>query len=253
MKLFKKLAIITDQIGLNPINTVLFFRGFPLFVYLYFKANARSGSWKINLFPILTDKYKEAGSLNSQYFFQDLYFSRLVYRSKPSRHLDIGSRIDGFVAQLLTFMNIDVCDIRSIESNIEGLHFRKIDIMSKDAVESLERYPSVSCLHTIEHFGLGRYGDSFNLDGWKTGLENLLGLVESDGLFYLSTPIGKKRIEFNAHRVFSPKELVSFVECRGFELISFEYLDDDNRLCDLRDFDFEKMIYGCGFFVFRKL
>ena len=90
-------------------------------------------------------------------------------------------------------------------------------------MSTIDKYPSVSCLHTIEHFGLGRYGDGFNLQGWKAGLENILGLVEYSGFFYLSTPIGRRRIEFNAHRVFDPKELIEYTVSSGFKLVSFEF------------------------------
>ncbi|NQV78294.1 MAG: DUF268 domain-containing protein [Lutibacter sp.] len=253
MKKFKKIAILLDQIGVNPVNAFFFLRGLPVYIYQLFKAICQSSGWAIRIFPILTDKYKEAGSINSQYFIQDLYFASIIFKIKPIRHVDIGSRIDGFISHLLVFMEVDILDIRPIKSGIKGLNFRQVDIMSKHGLSTIDKYPSVSCLHTIEHFGLGRYGDGFNLQGWKAGLENILGLVEYSGFFYLSTPIGRRRIEFNAHRVFDPKELIEYTVSSGFKLVSFEFLDDANIIKDNLEADFSEIIYGCGFFVFQKI
>jgi len=252
MKPLKKISIILRQIGFDPFEALLFLRGLPRYIFLCFKLYSNSHGWAIRFFPILTDRYKRAGSINSQYFIQDLYFAKKILRSKPTRHLDIGSRVDGFVSHLLVFMDVEVLDIRPLESNIQGLVFRQFDIISKENIKHIGRYPSVSCLHTIEHFGLGRYGDKYDLDGWAKGLSNILELIEHEGLFYLSTPIGFRRIEFNAHRIFDPKEIISFVCNQGFSLVSFEYLDDNNKIESKVEVDFFKITYGCGFFIFKK-
>jgi len=55
----------------------------------------------------------------------------------------------------------------------------------------------------MEHFGLGRYGDPVNYDGYLLGLNNLYQILKIGGKLYFSVPIGPQRIEFDAHRVFS--------------------------------------------------
>jgi len=56
------------------------------------------------LYPILEDLGDEAGVASGHYFHQDLWAARKVFARRPVEHVDVGSRIDGFVAHLLTFM-----------------------------------------------------------------------------------------------------------------------------------------------------
>ena len=84
---------------------------------------------------------------------------------------------------------------------------------------------SISALHSIEHFGLGRYGDSIDYYGYLKALDNISKILRSGGKFYFSVPIGDQRIEFNAHRIFSIKYLLYLFDERYY-LNSFSYVDD---------------------------
>src|SRR5262245_51188927 len=53
-------------------------------------------------YPILSDYGGAAGVARGHYFYMDLWAARKIFKAAPSRHVDIGSRIDGFVAHLLT-------------------------------------------------------------------------------------------------------------------------------------------------------
>src|SRR2546425_10497832 len=75
----------------------------------------------LRLLPTLSDKYIASGVASGHYFHQDLWAARWIYRVNPKRHLDVGSRIDGFVSHLLTFREVEVIDIRPLQSRIEGL------------------------------------------------------------------------------------------------------------------------------------
>lgn len=88
---------------------------------------------------------------------------------------------------------------------------------------------SVSSLHAIEHFGLGRYGDSIDFEGYLKGLDNVYKLLKKGGKFYLSVPIEPQRIEFNAHRVFSLKYLMELFKGE-YILDSFSYVNDEGDL-----------------------
>src|SRR5438132_10123097 len=37
------------------------------------------------------------------YFHQDLHVAQLIYANRPESHVDVGSRVDGFVAQVASF------------------------------------------------------------------------------------------------------------------------------------------------------
>jgi len=77
---------------------------------------------------------------------------------------------------------------------------------------------SLSCLHVLEHFGLGRYGDAIDPNGYKTGFANLASLLRPGARFYLSTPTGRERVEFNANWVFDPATILGLAHSSGLRL-----------------------------------
>jgi SAM-dependent methyltransferase len=116
---------------------------------------------------------------------------------------------------------------------------------------------SLSCLHAIEHFGLGRYGDPIDFEGHIKGLDSLHAILKPGGTLYLSCPIGPQRIEFNAHRVFDVKYLLAQMEGK-FSLSHFSFVDDRGDLHENVSLSDEFLLdnggchYGCGIFELRK-
>ena len=182
-------------------------------------------------FPCLGDWSADGGIATGQYFHQDLLVARQIHRASPSRHIDVGSRIDGFVAHLAAFRPVEVIDIRPLISQVPNLRFRQADMMGVLPSELIGASPSVSCLHALEHFGLGRYGDPIDVNGHLRGLANLVAMVAPGGMLYLSVPIGPSRIEFNAHRVFALPHLVELVASH-LRVVRFSYVDDAGHLSE---------------------
>ena len=113
---------------------------------------------------ILFDYSANAGSYIGHYFHQDLLVAKFIYEKSPKRHIDIGSRMDGFVAHVAAFREIEVVDVRPLSrSKHENIKFTQVDFMKPQ--EDLGKADSVSCLHAIEHFGLGRYTDPNDVNG----------------------------------------------------------------------------------------
>ena len=213
------------------------------------------------LYPWLHDKDDSSGVAMGPYFHQDLLVARKIYQNKPRRHVDVGSRIDGFVAHVAVFREIEVLDIRPLLSNTLNIKFTQADLSGELPVELIGCCDSLSCLHTIEHFGLGRYGDPIKYTGYLAGLKNLQRILAQGGKFYFSTPIGPQRVEFNAHRVFSMRYLLHLLT-PYYRIDSFAYVDDDGHLkdgIDLRAMDIQPQIdvnlgctLGCGIFELTK-
>lgn len=210
----------------------------------------------INIYPILNEREEQAGIMNGHYFHQDLYVARKIFESNPTKHLDIGSRIDGFVAHVASFREIELIDIRDIKSTVKNIRFRKADLMQlpEDLIES---YDSISSLHAIEHFGLGRYGDPIDYWGHLKAIQNITAILKPGGVFYFSVPIGHQRIEFNAHRVFSINYLLKIFS-KNYRIISFSFIDENGDFHEdvtlnstLIDNDFG-CSYGCGIFLLEK-
>jgi hypothetical protein len=82
-------------------------------------------------------------------------------------------------------------------------------------------------------------------------------MLTPNGKFYFSVPIGKQRIEFNAHRVFDVSYLVSILN-EQFIIDNFNYVNDDGDLfinADLSENSIENNFgchYGCGIFELSK-
>lgn len=206
------------------------------------KGNAE---WKISeLYPVLRERFETNGDLKSHYFHEDLLVAQRIFENKPIRHVDVGSRVDGFVAHVASFREIEVFDIRPQQAAVRNIRFVTADFMN--VPDTLTDYTdSLSSLNVLEHFGLGRYGDPIDIDGDKKGLENMAKMVKPGGKFYLSVPIGPQRIEFNAHRVFSLRYLLSLLE-KNFTVNHFAYVDDGGDLHRGISLNEETIISNCG-------
>jgi SAM-dependent methyltransferase len=208
--------------------------------------------------PCLGEDVVDSGLASGHYFHQDLLVARRVHDNNPSVHVDVGSRVDGFVAHVAAYRDIQVFDIRPMMSSIPNVTTVQADLM-EPIPEALTDYcDSLSCLHALEHFGLGRYGDPVRWNGHLLGLENLHRILRSGGRLYLSVPIGPQRIEFNAHRVFAVEYLLGLLADK-YVLERFSYVDDQGDLHEDIQFDVGDARknfgcnYGCGIFELTKL
>lgn len=206
-----------------------------------------------DLYPIFDDFRLSAGSASGHYFHQDLLVAQLIHEAAPKRHIDVGSRVDGFVAHVASFRPIEVIDIRPMPaSEHANIRFIQADLNSLGtALQACS--DSVSCLHVLEHLGLGRYGDPVDPDAHRRGLSALAGMVAHGGRLYVSSPIGLPRVCFNAHRVFDPGSFPDWL--RGqLELERFDFVDDAGALHLKQDHRaLPRLDYGCGIYTFRKI
>jgi len=236
--------------GIDAGRTVQALSALPAYFrnYRSLKRQSRTSQTSIRFgrfYPCLGDRSDESGSGASVYFQQDLAVARRVFLTQPAKHVDVGSRIDGFVAHIATFRPIEVFDIRPLTASICNVTFRQLDLMDTVPDQFLEYCDSLSCLHTIEHFGLGRYGDPIQFDGHLVGLDNLKRLLKPGGRFYFSTPIGPQRIEFDAHRVFSVAYLLELF-APHYDIERFSYINDAGRLSENVTLDPQLIQTNCG-------
>jgi hypothetical protein len=246
-----------NALGVDPLSTLKRVRAIPGFLtdLASFSQAADHGRESLRprlgrLIPCLADKGASAGSLRGHYFQQDLWAARLIYARHPERHVDIGSRIDGFVAHVLTFMPVTVVDLRPLNEQIDGLTFLRQDATRLEDVES-NSIASLSSLSAVEHFGLGRYGDRIDPDACFVAMRTLERVLARGGRLYLSVPIGVERVEFNAHRVFSPVTILETLS--DLRLESFAAIDDAGSLNVVASpTAYLTANFACGLFEFSK-
>tara|TARA_B100001248_G_C27390792_1_gene462258 strand:- start:1234 stop:2034 length:801 start_codon:yes stop_codon:yes gene_type:complete len=248
--------------GFNVKTFINFIPGFFLTTKNYITIKKQINKKK-NIIPIsynmpyFNNIFEQSGYVDSHYFYQDNFIATEIYKNNPKKHVDIGSRIDGFISMVSIFRKVEVFDIRPLNIKLDNVIFKRVDVLDENF--NLNNYcDSLSCLHTLEHFGLGRYGDDINIESFDNGFSILHKILKKNGILYLSVPIGFDKIEFNAHRVTSIKTLLSMIKNK-FSIISFSFVDDnglffknvkitkesvhDNFGCD----------YGCGIFLLKKI
>ncbi|WP_051688609.1 DUF268 domain-containing protein [Butyrivibrio sp. AE2032] len=206
---------------------------------------------KENEYLVYRDKGKDAGTLGS-YFWQDLWAAKHIFEHKPREHFDIGSRVDGFIAHLLSFgQKVKQIDIRPLKSEIEGWEFIQADATLLDEIQD-KSIESLSALCSLEHFGLGRYGDDIDPEACFKCFKAIQRKLTTGGVAYISVPIsGKEHLEFNAHRVFNPRTIVD--EFNELSLVEFSAAENGQYYenIDLNHFNDYDKIGGKLFGLFR--
>lgn len=256
LKVIKAVNSLLISIGIDLVKTISKISFLPNFFWQYF-IFCKKSKIKVSFDPVF-EKNESSANLG-EYFFQDLYVSKKIIESKPKTHYDVGSRVDGFISILSTHLKVEVLDIRPLDVSIDNVNFQQLDIVNLPKnFHGIAN--SLSCLHTLEHIGLGRYGDPIGVDDWINALSNLKKLLSKGGTLYISTPIGQEVVRFNSNRIFSPSILCQKAIDIGLELNSFAYLSFSNNKPQMiyesiepyRDFDkLNDVPYSLGIFTFQ--
>lgn len=202
----------------------------------------------IDSYPCLTD-WVSSTPFDAHYFYQGAWLARRICTSKVIKHVDIGSSvltISVLSAQVETIF----VDYRPLKTSLPGLTSIAGNILDLSFPDnSIE---SLSCLHVIEHIGLGRYGDPIDVLGSVKAALELQRVVSRGGNLFVSLPIGRERICFNAHRVHSPNSVLEMFP--NMKLIEFSYVDDNGQYFENKSLDNAiGLEYGCGLFYFQKM
>lgn len=230
-------------------------RGAPRFVAQFrrFRAESREAGLPVpelrDLFPVIGEDAEAAGGYDAHYLYQDFWAARRLYENRPAEHVDISSRVDGFITSALVFCPITMVDVRPFPAELPRLTFRQADATRLPFDDS--SVTSISSLHAMEHFGLGRYGDNLNPAGTIQVLGELARVAAPAGRVYVGLPVGRTRVMFNAHRVLAPSVVLEAV--RPLRLVNFAAVNDRGEFVAEADpLDFEDASYSCGLFEFTK-
>lgn len=101
-----------------------------------------------------------------------------------------------------------------------------------DTYKDLPKFDVCISVSSIEHSGLGRYGDNIDPMGDIKAMKDIKNILKKDGLFFLSVPIGEDRVMWNAHRVYGKtrlKLLLNGWECIDTYGMSDELLETDKN------------------------
>jgi len=174
--------------------------------------------------------------------------ARKVKEINPLVHADISSSLY-FSGIVSAFVPIDFYDYRPADLNLSNLKSAHADLTKLDFVDS--SICSLSCMHTVEHIGLGRYGDQINPVSDLLAISELKRVLNVGGSLLFVVPVGMPKIEYNAHRIYSYEMIQEYF--KDLELKEFSLITDDGKFIENANFELvNKQKYGCGCFWFIK-
>jgi hypothetical protein len=214
----RRLLYAIREFGIDPTKTLGALQAIPTLLSDVIKFRHDEEHGKLTFSPVLLDFKSSAGAADGHYFWQDLICAQWINLENPSQHFDVGSRVDGFIAHLLSTREIISLDIRPLAVEIPRLKVA-LGNAQEPLRAKLGEFDSVSSLHSVEHFGLGRYRDALDSSGHIKGIRNIADCVKIGGNLYLSFPIGVPEVQFNAQRILKPTLLSEILP--DFSLIEF--------------------------------
>ena len=109
-------------------------------------------------------------------------------------------------------------------------------------------------MHVIEHVGLGRYGEPLDPDGDLKAIAELRRVLSPGGNLLFVVPVGKPRVQFNAHRIYAFDQVREAFQ--DLELVEFALVPDRRNgtalIPSATKEHADAQRYGCGCFWFRR-
>ncbi|MBU3968890.1 DUF268 domain-containing protein [Patescibacteria group bacterium] len=185
------------------------------------------------------------------YVYHPAWAARVLVDIKPKKHIDISSTLH-FCSIISAFIPVDFYDYRPAFLNLSNLTSKRGDLTALPFEDgSVE---SISCMHVIEHIGLGRYGDPLDPDGDLKAIKELKRVTAKGSNLLFVVPMGQPKIMFNAHRIYSYDQIVSYFD--DFELKQFALIPNNAAtsgiILEATKAQADKQSYGCGCFWFVK-
>jgi SAM-dependent methyltransferase len=134
--------------------------------------------------------------------FQCSFAAEMLFRQSPSSILDIGS-YRHFILGLLAHLNVTSLDVRDRQSTFSNEQVLTGEAAAIPAPEA--SFDAVVSLCALEHFGLGRYGDRFDLRSDSIAANEMIRVLRPGGVLILTTTISRAApaLCFNGHRIYS--------------------------------------------------
>jgi len=227
-----------------------FSRQFNEFCRLSRESSNRSCVRWEDRFPCLADATSTT-AFDPHYIYHCAWAARVLAELKPPVHVDISSSLY-FCTQISAFFPVRFYDYRPAPILLSNLQSARADLTALPFPD--RSIGSMSCMHVVEHIGLGRYGDPLGPDDDLKAMAELARVLSPGGSLLFVVPVGKPKVVFNAHRIYSYEQVVSAfgrLELKQFALIPDNPLPV-GLIVDADPADVQNQNYACGCFLFRR-
>ncbi|MDD4050000.1 MAG: DUF268 domain-containing protein [Candidatus ainarchaeum sp.] len=218
--------------------------------YIKFKHN-EDNRFKLNLKEtmIIIGENTKNTEFSSHYIYHTAWAARKIKQLKIKTHIDISSSLY-FVSIISAFIKVKYYDYRPIKLNLKNISSNHADLTKLNF--KTNTIQSLSCMHVVEHIGLGRYGDPIDPKGDLKAIKELKRVISKKGNLFFVVPIGNPKIIFNAHRIYSYNQIMSYFK-NEFKLKEFSLITDTHKyIQNSKKKVADKQNYGCGCFWFVK-
>lgn len=191
-----------------------------------------------------------SSEFDRHYVYHSSWAARILARTRPERHVDISSSLY-FVGIVSAFVPVTHYDYRPPDLHLDNLTTSFADLAALPFANG--SVMSLSCMHVVEHVGLGRYGDPLDPEGDMKAMCELTRVLAPGGQLLFVAPVGRPCIRFNAHRIYGYEQIrKSFA---ALQLVQFLLVPDrpaDGGLIEATPEVVATQDYGCGCFWFCK-
>jgi len=152
------------------------------------------------------------------YLLHCAWAARKVSEGSEGWHYDFGSYL--YFAYLVSAFTdkFVFCDLRPIDLPVSNLQMKREDLTKLSFPDNSLR--SISCLHVLEHVGLGRYGDEIDPSGDEKAASELVRVLATGGSLLIVLPMNATpRLNFNAHRIYSEEQVAALFPLRVVESV----------------------------------
>jgi SAM-dependent methyltransferase len=200
--------------------------------------------------PCPDDRTATTG-FDRHYVYHTAWAARVIARTRPARHVDVSSSLY-FAAIASAFVPVDYYEYRPVRLDLDNLETNTADLLKLPFADA--SVASISCMHVVEHVGLGRYGDPLDAEGDLAAMNELKRVVAPGGDLLFVVPVGRPRVVFNAHRIYGPGHVLDAFA--GMKLEEFALIPDGRfgrgLVIDPKPAFVDEQNYGCGCFWFRR-
>ena len=250
-----------------------FFRKIPFFLFFYqkyrshvtyqkfrsdyhaFDAESATAPARFSIrwddrFPCLADNTGNT-YIDRHYVYHTAWAARVLARTMPIKHVDISSYVY-FSTIVSAFIPVQFYDYRPVMFGLDNLRSDYADLNRLPFESGIIH--SLSCMHVVEHIGLGRYGDAIDPDGDLKAIAELKRVLAPGGQLLFVVPVGEPKIEFNAHRIYGYEQVLEYFS--ELKLEEFSLVPDSQEqgglILNASASQVPSLRYGCGCFLFRR-